>query len=100
MKPSLLPFTALAPLTLATKSPLAAHDIQDLAARAIDPTTMDPVRLSVLSVLRTAIPSGSDFPKPTDGAEPEWWQKLPADVKSLLPVLYPATETLGGDVSF
>jgi hypothetical protein len=96
----LLPLTALAPLTLATKARLAAHDIQDLAARAIDPTTMDPVRLSVLSVMRTAIPSGTDFPKPTDGVEPEWWQKLPEDVKSLLPVLYPATAAETPVVSF
>lgn len=94
MKPSLsVSFTALASCALATKAPLNPHDIQDLVARAIDPTTMDPVRLSVLSVMRTAIPSGPDFPRPTNGVEPEWWQKLPEDVKSLLPVLYPATET-------
>ncbi|KAH7408442.1 hypothetical protein DE146DRAFT_374791 [Phaeosphaeria sp. MPI-PUGE-AT-0046c] len=95
MKSSLLlPCLALTSRALATKAQLNAHDIQDLVARAIDPTTMDPVRLSVLSVMRTAIPSGPDFPRPTNGVEPEWWQKLPADVKSLLPVLYPATETV------
>lgn len=100
MKPSLLiSATALATRALATKAQLNAHDIQDLVARAIDPATMDPTRLSVLSVMRTAIPSGPDFPKPTDGSEPEWWQKLPADVKSLLPVLYPATETASVSVS-
>lgn len=80
---------AFATGTLASAA-LDAHDIENLVAREIDPKTMDPTRLSVLSVLKTAIPSGSDFPLPTGGFEPEWFSKLPADVKSLLPSLYPA----------
>jgi hypothetical protein len=86
--------TALALATLASSARLNVHDLEDLVPRDIDPKTMDPTRLSVLSVLRTAIPSGSDFPKPTGDFEPDWYKNLPADVKSLLPSLYPATLTL------
>jgi hypothetical protein len=81
--------SALAAGTLASAA-LNAHDIENLVVREIDPKTMDPTRLSVLSVLKTAIPTGSNFPQPTGGFEPEWFSKLPADVKSLLPSLYPA----------
>jgi hypothetical protein len=70
-----------------------AHGLEDLVARGIDPKTVDPTRLSVLSVLRTAIPSGPDFAQPTSDFEPEWYRKLPEDVKSLLPSLYPVTST-------
>jgi hypothetical protein len=86
--------TALALATLGSSAHLNLHGLEDLVAREIDPKTMDPTRLSVLSVLRTAIPSGSDFPKPTGDFEPEWYKNLPDDVKSLLPSLYPATLTL------
>jgi hypothetical protein len=86
--------TALALATLASSARLNVHGLEDLVPRDIDPKTMDPTRLSVLSVLRTAIPSGTDFPKPTGDFEPDWYKNLPADVKSLLPSLYPATLTL------
>ncbi|KAF2636363.1 hypothetical protein P280DRAFT_156388 [Massarina eburnea CBS 473.64] len=64
--------------------------------RVVDPAA-DPTRASVLSVLATAIPSDvlsslSAHPDPTlaPGANPpEWFEKLPADVKSLLPELFP-----------
>lgn len=86
--------SALAFATLAFSARLNVYGLEDLVPRDIDPKTMDPTRLSVLSVLRTAIPSGSDFPKPTGDFEPDWYKNLPADVKSLLPSLYPATSTL------
>ncbi|OAL55758.1 hypothetical protein IQ07DRAFT_177239 [Pyrenochaeta sp. DS3sAY3a] len=72
------------------------NQIRALVERAIDPKTMDPTRLSVLSVLRTAMPTGVDAPLPTGDYEPEWYQKLPADIKSLLPSLYPASTTAAG----
>jgi hypothetical protein len=90
--------SALAIGTLASAA-LNAHDIENLVAREIDPKTMDPTRLSVLSVLKTAIPTGSDFPRPTGDFEPEWFSKLPADVKSLLPSLYPAAAVASGAAS-
>jgi hypothetical protein len=91
MKYLIICAAALATTTLATLP--YANDVANLAARAIDPKTMDPTRLSVLSVLRTAVPSGSAFPQPTGDAKPDWYQKLPEDVKSLLPLLYPAAAT-------
>jgi hypothetical protein len=84
--------TALAVGTLASDTAqLNVHDVEYLIARAIDPKTMDPTRLSVLSVMRTAIPLGTAFPTPTGDVKSDWYQKLPEDVKSLLPLLYPAT---------
>ncbi|KAF2831391.1 hypothetical protein CC86DRAFT_138810 [Ophiobolus disseminans] len=77
-------------LAAASDAQLNAREVEELVARFIDAKTMDPARLSVLSVLKTAIPPGPDFPRPTGGFEPEWYSKLPADVKSLLPKLYPA----------
>jgi hypothetical protein len=88
----LIPIAAFLSGASASNGP-NAHGLEDLVARGIDPKTMDPTRLSVLSVLRTAIPSGSDFPQPTGDFEPEWYRKLPEDVKSLLPSLYPVTST-------
>ncbi|KAJ4372215.1 hypothetical protein N0V83_003989 [Neocucurbitaria cava] len=82
-----LPVLALG--TLASNANFANHEIKALLGRAIDPKTMDATQLSVLSVLRTAMPTGVDTPLPTGDFEPEWYQKLPADVKSLLPSLYP-----------
>jgi hypothetical protein len=90
MKYIIFPAIALVAFASGSNAQLRAHDVADLVARDTDPKTMDPTRLSVLSVLRTAIPSGSDFPRPTGDFEPEWYQKLPEDVKSLLPSLYPA----------
>lgn len=80
---------ALVAGTLATDSQLKAHELQDLAARSIDPQTMDPTRLSILSVLKTAMPSGVDVAEPTGSVEPEWYKDLPENIKSLLPILYP-----------
>jgi hypothetical protein len=85
----IIPALALTAGTLAFNAPLNAHDLQDLAARSIDPQTMDPTRLSILSVLKTAMPSGLDVPEPTGSIEPEWYKDLPENVKSLLPILYP-----------
>jgi hypothetical protein len=93
MKYNILTATALAFSTLASSTQLNVHGLEDLVPRDIDPKTMDPTRLSVLSVLRTAIPSGTDFPKPSGDFEPDWYKNLPADVKSLLPSLYPVTIT-------
>ncbi|KAH8732811.1 hypothetical protein GQ44DRAFT_6061 [Phaeosphaeriaceae sp. PMI808] len=83
--------SALTAGTLASNVQLNAHIINELLAR--DYQTMDRTRLSVLSVLRTAIPSGTTAALPTGTVEPEWYQKLPNDVKSLLPLLYPAAVT-------
>lgn len=84
--------SALSVGTLASKADhMNAHEVKDLVARAIDPKTMDSTRLSVLLVLKTAIPSGPEFPQPTGDIKPDWYQKLPEDVKSLLPSLYPVS---------
>ncbi|EUC36019.1 hypothetical protein COCVIDRAFT_65945, partial [Bipolaris victoriae FI3] len=64
-----------------------------LLDRAIDPADMNPTQLSILSVLKTAIPSGTSIPMPTGTSEPDWYKNLPDDVKSLLPQFYPATTT-------
>ncbi|KAH7087010.1 hypothetical protein FB567DRAFT_57027 [Paraphoma chrysanthemicola] len=69
---------------------LGAHEANDLFVRATGPKTMDPARLSILSILKTAIASDPAFPRPTGDFEPEWYQKLPEDVKQILPSLYPA----------
>ncbi|KAF2035893.1 hypothetical protein EK21DRAFT_106730 [Setomelanomma holmii] len=68
---------------------LIAHELNDLPARA-DPKTMDPARLAALSVLKTAIATEPAFPRPTGDFEPEWYQKLPDEIKRVLPSLYPA----------
>jgi len=86
----LLIFTVLASGVLASGAQLDTHDIENPVARAVvDPKTVDATKLSVLSVLKIAVPSG-EVPFPTGGAEPEWFKNIPADVKSLLPMLYPA----------
>ncbi|KAF1830216.1 hypothetical protein BDW02DRAFT_112765 [Decorospora gaudefroyi] len=58
-----------------------------------DPKTLDPIHFSVLSVLKTAIPTGPNPPMPTGDVLPAWYIDLPKDVKSLLPCLYPAATT-------
>ncbi|KAI4946749.1 hypothetical protein J4E91_006921 [Alternaria rosae] len=68
----------------------SAINYANLQDRAIDPATMNPTLLSVLSVLKTAMPTGPNAPMPTGDLEPNWYQQLPGDVKSLLPELYPA----------
>ncbi|KAI4661750.1 uncharacterized protein J4E78_004539 [Alternaria triticimaculans] len=81
----------------------SAINFPNLQDRAIDPATMNPTLLSVLSVLKTAMPTGPNAPMPTGDMEPNWYQKLPGDVKSLLPELYPAaavaTSEAGAGVS-
>ncbi|EMD94269.1 hypothetical protein COCC4DRAFT_48563 [Bipolaris maydis ATCC 48331] len=64
-----------------------------LLDRAIDPADMNPTQFSILSVLKTAMPSGTSIPMPTGTSEPDWYKNLPDDVKSLLPQFYPATTT-------
>jgi len=76
--------------TVASSALHNAHQMHDLAARAKDPSTMNPTQVSILSILRTAMPSGPDVPLPSGDFEPDWYKNLPADVKSLLPVFYPA----------
>ncbi|KAA8616791.1 hypothetical protein PtrSN002B_003623 [Pyrenophora tritici-repentis] len=63
--------------------------LPQLEERALDPATMDPTRFSILKVLKSAMPSGTDVPMPKADFEPEWYQKLPVDVKEMLPGLYP-----------
>lgn len=76
-----------------TASVYASLAQNELLGRAIDPANMNPTQLSVLSVLKTALASVSlpSTPLPSDAPEPEWFAKLPKDVKSLLPEFYPAT---------
>ncbi|KAI8940320.1 hypothetical protein NX059_004014 [Plenodomus lindquistii] len=81
-------------LMLATLMGVCAALAQNnVIPRAIDPATMNPTQLSVLSVLKTALSGVSLPPAPTasNAPDPEWFTSLPADIKSLLPVLYPAT---------
>lgn len=80
----------------ASTAPPGAHTMADLLARAIDPATMDPTKLSVLSVLKTAMPAtgtGTDIILPIGTAAPQWYKDLPADVMVLLAQMYPATPT-------
>jgi hypothetical protein len=86
-------------LALAGSVLSSAVKFPDLAARMIDPATMDPTRLSVLSVLKTAIPTSPNSPMPTGDYEPAWYQALPQDVKSLLPALYPVVAVATSEVS-
>lgn len=94
----ILSAAALAAGSFFSSNNLPANDVEDLVARAIDPKTMDPTRISVLSVLKTAIPCSAHYPQATGEVE-EWYSKLPADVKSLLPSLYPGSSTGSASVS-
>jgi len=94
----ILSAAALAAGSIFSSNNLPASNVEDLVARAIDPKTMDPTRLSVLSVLKTGIPCSAHYPEATGEVE-EWYSKLPADVKSLLPSLYPASSTGAASVS-
>lgn len=100
MKFIILTVTALAAGTFASESQLDAHDIEDMLARSIiDPKIINPTKLSVLRILKTAVPSG-DFAHPTGDSAPDWVKNLPWDVKSLLPELYSvANPSLSADVS-
>ncbi|USP77199.1 hypothetical protein yc1106_04473 [Curvularia clavata] len=64
-----------------------------LMDRGIDPSTMDPALLSLLMVLKTAMPSGTNVPLPTGTSEPDWYKNLPDNIKSSLHQYYPATAT-------
>ncbi|KNG46619.1 hypothetical protein TW65_06845 [Stemphylium lycopersici] len=66
-----------------------------LMNRAIDPATMDPTQFSILSVLKTAMPTGPNMPMPSRGVEPVWYKELPEDVKVLLPKFYPVVADAG-----
>jgi hypothetical protein len=91
MRPtSIFPILVFAAATHARNVQPSAHEVNDLLVRAIDPKTMDSARLSILSILKTAITSDPVFPRPTGDFEPEWYQKLSEDVKQILPSLYPA----------
>jgi hypothetical protein len=94
----ILSAAALATASAFSNNNLPANNFEDFVARAIDPKTMDPTRLSVLSVLKTAIPCSARYPKAT-GEVDEWYSKLPVDVKSLLPSLYPASSIGAASVS-
>jgi hypothetical protein len=88
MKFIIFTVAALAAGTFASDSQLDAHDIEDMLARSIiDPKTINPTKLSVLRILKTAVPSG-DFSHATGDSVPDWVENLPWDVKSLLPELY------------
>lgn len=95
--------SALLSVALANTAHPSAHAVADLLARAVDPATMDPTRLSVLSVLKTAIPSstdtGIDISLPTGDVAPKWYSDLPADIMVLLAQMYPATPTAAAAVS-
>ncbi|KAL7771054.1 hypothetical protein CFE70_000996 [Pyrenophora teres f. teres 0-1] len=82
MKPSTILMVLTGTATATMRLPL-------LEERALDPATMDPAHFSILKVLKSAMPSSTDVPMPKADFEPEWYQKLPADVKALLPGLYP-----------
>ncbi|KAH3989418.1 hypothetical protein HBH98_208130 [Parastagonospora nodorum] len=94
----ILSAAALAAGSAFSNNNLPANNVENFVARAIDPKTMDPTRLSVLSVLKTAIPCSARYPEATGEVE-EWYSKLPVDVKSLLPSLYPASSTGAASVS-
>lgn len=95
MKPTTILSLTAATITTATAS--NAHNVADLIARAMDPATMDPTKFSVLSVLKTAMPSptgtATDIVLPTGDVAPQWYKDLPADVMVLLAQMYPATAT-------
>lgn len=95
MKPTTILSLAAATITTATAS--NAHEVAGLIVRAMDPATMDPARLSVLSVLKTAMPSptgtATDIALPTGDVAPQWYKDLPADIMVLLAQMYPATPT-------
>ncbi|KAB2107059.1 hypothetical protein AG0111_0g4855 [Alternaria gaisen] len=86
---SFLILTAFTSSVLASAIQLPNH----LMDRDIDPATMNPTLFSVLSVLKTGMPTGPNVPMPTGNSEPDWYQRLPEDVKSLLPSFYPVAPT-------
>ena len=93
----ILPIMALA----VSASARNVHVVGDLKAREIDPATMDPTKLSILSVLKTAVPTltGTELALPTGNSirtgdfSAQWLQDLPPDVLILLAQMYPTTHT-------
>lgn len=96
MKPTTT-FSLALVATAVTATASNVHAVAELIVRAMDPTTMDPTKFSVLSVLKTAVPSptgtATDIILPTGDIAPQWYKDLPADVMVLLAQMYPATPT-------
>ncbi|KAJ4988058.1 hypothetical protein SVAN01_06470 [Stagonosporopsis vannaccii] len=104
MKPtSILSICALLTGALADTSLPGAYAKASHLGRAVDPETMDPTKLSVLSVLKTAMPdptgTETDIVLPTGDTAPQWYKDLPADLMVLLAQMYPATPTAAAVVS-
>jgi hypothetical protein len=89
---TILPIVALAANAFARN----VHVVGGLMAREIDPATMDPTKLSILAVLKTAIPTLSDgeLALPTgDVLTPQnWIQNLSPEILPLLGDYYPTTQ--------
>ncbi|KZM25622.1 uncharacterized protein EKO05_0001943 [Ascochyta rabiei] len=95
MRPTtILTVSAITASAVASTTYPNVHAVVDLNARAMDPATMDPTKLSVLSVLKTVMPTatGTDVVLPTGGATPQWYKDLPADVMVLLVQMYPVAQ--------
>lgn len=95
MKPTtILSTSAILVTALASTAHPNVHAVADLVARAMDPATMNPTKVSVLSVLKTAMPTsgtGTDIVLPTGTVMPQWYKDLPAEIMVLLAQMYPAT---------
>lgn len=96
MRPAtILSLAVVAICTAATD--IHMHAVADLIARAMDPATMNPTKVSVLSVLKTAMPAptgtATNIVLPTGKILPQWFQNLPDDVMVLLAQLYPGAPT-------
>ncbi|KAF9699571.1 hypothetical protein EKO04_002575 [Ascochyta lentis] len=91
---TILSVSTITASVLASTAHSNVHAVADLIVRAMNPATMDPTKLSVLSVLKTAMPTatGTDVVLPTGEATPQWYKDLPADVMVLLAQMYPATQ--------
>ncbi|KAJ4322040.1 hypothetical protein N0V94_002619 [Neodidymelliopsis sp. IMI 364377] len=95
---TIFPASIIATSAMASSTHPNLHAVADLIARAIDPATMDPTKLSVLSVLKTAMPTATDATLPTGTAAPQWYKDLPADVMVLLAQMYPVTPTAAAEI--
>lgn len=102
MTPTTILFLAVAAITT-TATASNIHEVADLIVRAMDPATMDPIKLSILSVLKTAMPTPTgtvtDITLPTGDIAPQWYKDLPADVMVLLAQMYPAIPTASATAS-
>ncbi|KAJ4344183.1 hypothetical protein N0V95_006298 [Ascochyta clinopodiicola] len=92
---TILTVSAITASAVASTAPPNVHAVAELIVRALDPATMDPTKLSVLSVLKIAMPTttGTDIVLPTGDVTPQWYKDLPADVMVLLAQMYPAAQT-------